>query len=153
MQSKIEWTKDLETGVKEIDWQHQECIRLINALLDKQLAKGDDILTGKAFKFMKSYIREHFQLEEKLMKESRYEAFAEHKAFHDSFKADVDKMWRQHDKGVDVSLALNFQLVNLFANHISTLDRGMTRHLKKELGKKQTVAGKLKALLNAIVRP
>jgi len=151
MPPKIEWTKDLETGIKEIDWQHKECIRLINALLDNQLGRGSEALTDKGIRFMKSYIREHFQLEEKLMKKARYEAFAEHKEFHDSFKAEIEKMWRQHERGADVVQRLNFQLVNLFINHISTMDRAMTRRLKKEMEKEQSLAAKLKSILSSIV--
>ena len=151
MPPKIKWTKDLETGVGEIDWQHKECIRLINALLDNQLHKGSEALTDKGFRFMKRYIREHFQLEEKLMRKSGYLAFAEHKEFHDSFKADMEKMWQQYERGADVALKLNYQLVNLFINHINTLDKGMTRHVKAEIAKKQSIAGKLKAILGAIV--
>ncbi len=34
MQKKIDWTKEFGTGVKEIDAEHQEMIRILNKILD-----------------------------------------------------------------------------------------------------------------------
>ena len=154
MSNHIEWTNDLSTGVEEIDWQHKECIRLINSLLDNDLSKKSGDVINNTFKFLSCYVREHFLLEEKLMKESAYDqaAFAKHKEFHNNFRQEASDLWRLHDLGEDVTMKLNYLLVNLFVNHISTMDKRMSRHLNAKMAESQSISGKLKALLSAVIK-
>ena len=152
MPSHIEWTNDLATGVEEIDWQHKECIHLINILLDNDLEKDDKILVKNGFHFLTCYVREHFQLEEKLMRKSAYpkEDFAKHHEFHNNFKKEVHDLWREHDIGKDVSMKLSYLLVNLFASHISVMDKKMSKHLKAKMAESESLGAKLKKLLSSL---
>lgn len=153
MANHIVWSPALETGVEEIDWQHKECVRMINALLDNDLEKDDKELVKKGFKFLVCYVREHFELEEKLMRKAKYpkEDFDAHHAFHVYFKKEVQSLWREHELGLDVSMKLSYLLVELFANHISTLDKKMSKHLRAKLAEGESIAAKLKSLLATMI--
>ncbi len=153
MPSRFEWTEAMSTGVDEIDWQHRECIRMINVLLDNDLENDDKELVKKGFKFLVCYVREHFQLEEQLMRKSKYPKadFDQHKAFHEYFKKEVHDLWREHDMGRDVSMKLSYLLVDLFANHICALDKKMSKHLIAKMEEGDTIGAKLKALLAGVI--
>ncbi len=153
MPSDFKWSESLATGVEEIDWQHKECIRLIAILLDKDLDSGDKALVKKSFDFLCKYVREHFQLEEKLMKESGYskDDFAKHKAFHAWFRDEVNALWKSNEFGEDVAMRLKYLLITLFSQHIIGMDKHMGKHLRAKMEENQSLGERLKKMLASII--
>lgn len=80
--------KDLETGIKIIDHQHQE----FHAMLDTMMLEMMDQLEICNFKsinkylvFLDKYIAKHFALEESIMEEFGFPDLDEHKQTHNLF--------------------------------------------------------------------
>ena len=78
----ITWTEDLETGILEIDKQHQELFKHIDRLLEacKHGAGRDKV--QEVVKFLEGYVVFHFGSEEKLMDQYNYPQTKEHKQAH-----------------------------------------------------------------------
>ena len=75
---KVYWESMYETGMPEIDVQHQEILRLLNLVACSTTAKQSwDILAN-----LLVYLRQHFSVEEKYMPPD-VETSREHKLDHD----------------------------------------------------------------------
>ncbi|HBC89633.1 MAG TPA: hypothetical protein DCZ94_22065 [Lentisphaeria bacterium] len=146
MPSGIEWTENLCTGIAVIDRQHKTFFKLTNDLLEG--SENDKKLILKAFDFLKNYILEHFGLEEKLMGKYSYADMKQHKAFHDNFIAELDKLEpRLQEESLEpVFLRLNYLVVNWFVNHIRTKDRKLASFLEAEALKDKSVDAVLRRL-------
>lgn len=75
----FKWRDEYKIGDKTIDSQHQELFQLANRMIAAQEIKQ---LTELAMGLYQ-YIREHFQLEESLMKQANYPGYAIHVAAHE----------------------------------------------------------------------
>jgi len=79
----IDWTEELSVGIKMVDEQHKELIRLLNELNDALKAgKGQDII-GRVLVSLVDYTLIHFGTEETLFETHQYPAYVAHKAEHD----------------------------------------------------------------------
>ncbi len=126
--SLIEWKKEFSVGVAEVDHEHQELITLINELHDVIQANGgrDQVLEtlGEIF----AQISSHFALEEKMMRESRYPALAEHKEDHETLLDELrDIMDDVEDDGSYDESRLADDLERWFSVHFNTHDARLHR--------------------------
>lgn len=81
----LEWTKDLSTGSEQIDNQHKELFKRINALLSAlDSGTADKELPG-LIAFLEEYVVVHFTDEENLMLSLNYPGTRAHKAQHQLF--------------------------------------------------------------------
>ena len=79
----IEWKDEFSVGVPDVDHEHQRLIALINELHDA-MSRGDSNVTVMDFLGeIYAQISAHFALEEKIMRERKYDQYAEHKADHE----------------------------------------------------------------------
>ena len=81
----IEWIADFSVGVKEIDNQHKQLVKMINELHQAMISgKGskrvEDIISGLA-----EYTVYHFETEEKLFDKFDYPETDSHKQTHIDF--------------------------------------------------------------------
>lgn len=79
----LEWRDDFSLGIAEIDYEHRQMLELINKSYaqltgDAPASTVIDCL-GEIF----ARISAHFALEEKLMRERRYDEYEDHKADHE----------------------------------------------------------------------
>jgi len=88
----IEWSKELETGVEEMDNQHKKLIALMNqvyALLRE--GKKED-----ACNFFRegllSYVEKHLSDEEEFMRKIGYPELPAHEKLHEVFRREVQKL-------------------------------------------------------------
>ncbi len=65
---KIEWREDLSVGIKAIDDDHRQLIRIINDLFEEVESDADKTVLEHYFEELESYTHYHFEREEKLMK-------------------------------------------------------------------------------------
>jgi hemerythrin len=94
----LEWRKEFETGIPDVDHEHQELVMLINelpAVLDADpggmaLQVLGDILAR---------IGAHFALEERLMRERGYDEYQEHKRDHDQLLDDLRDLMDDYEGG------------------------------------------------------
>lgn len=122
----MDWNENLETGVKLIDDQHKSIIDKMNRIFlagQQGQAKGEIIPT---LTFLKNYVIEHFNDEEKLQIESKYPMFQQHKLSHIKFISDVDKLLSEfQNEGITLNIIMktNQTISDLFVNHISSEDK------------------------------
>lgn len=90
----IEWNEKLKTGNSEIDCQHQELVVMLNRL--GRFRCGEDSF-DEAFKELEDYVNNHFKTEEALMEKLNYPEYKEHKACHDRFVEDFEKIYKKAD--------------------------------------------------------
>jgi len=89
-----QWTDDLFTGIPDIDEQHKELFRRINALSDAcSRQKGREEISGY-LGFLMEYVAYHFAAEEREMTARRYAGLTDHEAEHEEFKKQINALNR-----------------------------------------------------------
>lgn len=130
----IEWTSDLATGVGEIDNQHKEIFKRFDRLFTA-CGEGrgkEEVL--KLLVFLEDYVKEHFTAEERLQMRSGYPDYPSHKAAHQQFVADVEKLTREfRDEGVTLPLVIqtNKTLSSWLIQHIKRVDTAFAAYLRE----------------------
>jgi hemerythrin len=121
--SLISWRKEFSVGVVEVDYEHQELIDLINEL-HRSVQEGvtrDQVVGGLGDIY--AQIAAHFALEEKVMQDTHYPAFIEHKADHEALLDDLrDIMDEVEDDGEFDEGRLSVDLDRWFGEHFRTHD-------------------------------
>ena len=130
MSTKIVWDSSFETGIPEIDTQHQRLVEIINSLMDGIGHASKETLTD-IIRQLKEYTQYHFKTEEGIMERSGYTDLKEHHFEHQTF---VDQLLLFD---LDVILAteglawdmLHFLRVWL-TNHILQVDKKFSASLQ-----------------------
>lgn len=95
----IEWRKEFETGIADVDFEHRELIGLINELHDQIDSDGssDDIIEflGEIF----ARISAHFALEESVMRKHDYDQYIDHKTDHEKLLDDIRDIMDDFEAG------------------------------------------------------
>jgi len=126
----LQWKDAYSVSVAAIDHEHKELIDLINRLHDKLAAKDakssiEDFL-GDLFKGISA----HFALEERFMRDCRYDRLAEHKRDHEQLLDDIrDIMDGLEDSGETVGAELGARLDAWFLRHFETHDARLHKAL------------------------
>ncbi|MDO9584026.1 MAG: bacteriohemerythrin [Desulfomicrobium sp.] len=130
MNNKIIWEKSFETGIDEVDAQHQRLVEIINSLAEGIGHASMKDLQGILSK-LKEYAQYHFQTEEGIMEASAYTELEDHKAEHSAF---VDQILLFD---LDVILASEGLAWDMFhflrgwlTNHILVVDRQFSTSLQ-----------------------
>jgi hemerythrin len=128
----IEWRKEYQTGIAEVDHEHQELVEIINEL-HEQIGSGASRDTVSSFLgevFAK--ISAHFALEETVMRKHGYDEYADHKADHEKLLDDLRDIMDDFEAGAgtDYKQALAVAVRDWFVNHFKTKDA----RLHKKLG-------------------
>ena len=127
--SLIEWKDEFSVGVSSVDLEHRELIELINDLHDLmgQGTPEDRVVASLGEIF--AVISAHFALEEKFMRDTGYEAFAEHKEDHEALLDELrDIMDRVEDDGSYDENRLSRELESWFTEHFRTHDARLHQH-------------------------
>jgi hemerythrin len=121
--SLINWREEFSVGVVEVDYEHQELIDLINSL-HRSVQEGvtrDQVVAGLGEIY--AQIALHFALEEKLMRETHYPAYREHKTDHEALLDDLrDIMDEVEDDGDFDERRLSIDLDRWFSEHFRVHD-------------------------------
>ena len=96
----LQWKDEFSVGIEEVDNQHKELMEMIKSLLKICMVDSKtkfESFNKLAAKAIERFI-EHFGTEEKLMLESDYPKYDEHKARHDKLLVDVKEMMEKIPK-------------------------------------------------------
>lgn len=121
--SLLQWRDEFSVGIAEVDHEHRELIELISEL-QQELQTGSDtqkimLSLGEIY----AQISSHFALEEKMMRDTRYQAYAEHKEDHETLLDDLrDIMDAVEDDGTLDEVQLSDDLNRWFSDHFRTHD-------------------------------
>lgn len=129
----IQWTDDLAVGVLDIDMQHKELFKQINALSSAMSTGRGKEEIGKIIAFLGDYTIKHFGNEEKKMDARSYPKSSSHKAMHASFIATFQRLNSELEKnGATSSLVIdvNVKVGEWLKNHIAETDKQLGAFLK-----------------------
>lgn len=123
----IEWDDQVFLlGLEIMDETHKEFVTLLN-----QLEEVDDRAFPILFERLIAHTMLHFQLEESLMHESKFPAFAEHKDEHQRILGELNQFKKRVDKGL-VAFGRNYihsRMPEWFCLHAATMDSALVAHM------------------------
>ena len=127
----LDWRPEFATGIPSVDYEHRSLIDLLNALHD-DLGRGRP--SGEVGRFLAEVharISAHFALEEKLMRDAGYDAYADHKADHERLLDDIRDIMEDYERGAyeDAEAVLAERLRRWFGGHFATKDVRLHRML------------------------
>lgn len=133
--SQFCWTGDLSVGIEEIDTQHKELIDRLDKLMEAMRAGRGKAELAETVKFLEDYVVTHFWTEEKLMSETFYPEYKEHKMQHEIYTIEIKSIAEQvASDGANVKGVLRVQrsLCDWIKNHIVTVDKKLGAYLKEK---------------------
>jgi hemerythrin len=126
--SVLHWRSQFSVGIKVVDHDHQE---LIGRIRNHQVSLEECADTDKIIEILDAIyadIAEHFALEEKLMEQLRYAAYADHKEDHETLLDDLREiMAGVEDEGMLDQVQLTDDLNRWFSDHFRVHDAKLHR--------------------------
>ena len=128
------WGPEFFTGIGLVDDQHQRLVELFNRLADALLepeASAETAITS-AFHALTAYVREHFALEEGLMRVHHVDRrhIDLHVELHDQFSDQVHAMWMARGAiGNPAEVFLSF-LTSWLCAHVLGVDQALARQIQ-----------------------
>lgn len=133
--SRIEWDDSLSVSNDELDSQHKEFIRFYNNL-HESLIRGSAEETEKAreetLNNLARYSDNHFETEEKFLRDIDFENIESHQLQHKDFKNKIDAFIRDLQTGnIILCTSLIKMLRNWIIEHIGAEDQKYAEHYRK----------------------
>jgi hemerythrin len=127
----IEWKREFETGIAEVDHEHQELVGLINDLHAQLQGEADKDTVSQFLGEVFARISAHFALEETVMRKHRYDEYAAHKAEHEALLDQIRDIMDDFEAGTYANAegALASAVRDWFVNHFKTKDARLHRLL------------------------
>lgn len=127
-----EWREDMATGNQQIDEQHQELLRRVRALLTAvQVMKGSEEIHN-LLDFLGDYVLKHFEMEEKLQLNCGFPGYLAHKAQHDVFVRQVQRLQIQYsEEGASTAMivAAVLTMCDWLRQHFDKMDRKIVEYV------------------------
>ncbi len=122
----IEWKDNFSVGNPAVDHEHQELIDLVNRI-EGALTSGEPVDEARAiFGDLFRAISSHFALEERFMREHRYDQAAAHKADHERLLDELRDLMDDYEEDPAMGPASAERLVasvgDWFTRHFKTHD-------------------------------
>jgi hemerythrin len=116
------WEDKYSVNVNEVDGQHQEIFRLVNAL-DDVLSEDRAVIAEKLTDLVR-FVVNHFATEEKYMQETGYPNYAAHKKMHDDLVAQVAAIQEKFSAGEqDITGDITAFVRDWLYQHIPNIDK------------------------------
>lgn len=126
----IEWRKEFELGIPHVDHEHEELVGLINELYKSLYSDHADTTVPDFLGELYARIASHFALEEREMREQRYDKYAEHKADHERLVDEIRDLMDVYEQGRDVDIdKFSRALEHWFSEHFRTHDARLHERL------------------------
>ena len=120
----VEWKEEFKVGIASVDHEHRQLIGLINDLHGSLAGRPTKDAVASVLGNIHAKIGAHFALEERVMRERRYDQYDDHKADHERLLDEIrDIMDRfEADAYFNYETALAVELRDWFAVHFRTKD-------------------------------
>ena len=127
----IEWRKEFETGILDIDHEHRELIDLINSLHAHMTAGGDPVQATAFLGEVFARIAAHFALEESIMRKHAYDEYEAHKSEHEVLLDELRDIMDEAEttSPEDYKEALGEAVRDWFVNHFKSKDARLHKRL------------------------
>ncbi len=126
--TSIKWDDSFLIGITELDHEHKVLIDDINRLHGELARHDEKSEIEKCLGDIYARMQAHFALEEHVMKEHRYQFFAEHKREHEKLLDSYTEYMMQilNDTVVSYSSPIEDALKDWVMNHIINSDKKMS---------------------------
>lgn len=127
----VEWKEEFKVGIASVDHEHQQLIGLINDLHAGLAAQPTKDSIAEMLGEIHARIAAHFALEERVMRERRYDQYDDHKADHERLLDEIRDIMDRHDSDAyfNYKTALADELGAWFAVHFRTKDARLHKAL------------------------
>ncbi|MDI6816573.1 MAG: bacteriohemerythrin [Actinomycetota bacterium] len=126
--SVVQWSDDFKTGVCGVDCQHKALIRMLSGLYSIAEKSQDREVVSEAASLLADFVVEHFQCEEKTMRDISYPAYESHKKQHDEFAGRVANVVQRFDETGDngtLNESIQNYMVPWLTEHFTKTDKEM----------------------------
>jgi len=120
MNEKILWDDSFNTGIEEIDEQHQKAIKIANELHNAVVENADKNIIISLIEKLDFYVNSHFETEENYMEKYNFENILEHQKAHEYFKDTYEQIRYSYFYVGNKELP-DYKLVNTYALHLSSI--------------------------------
>jgi hemerythrin len=124
------WSSRFETGIPIIDTQHKALFEAVNRLADSFKAGTSAAQVKESLDFLVKYTVEHFQTEEKFMKDMGYPKLTSHMAEHAQLVAKAQALQAKLAEGKSVTVEVTTFLADWLKHHINESDMGYVEFAK-----------------------
>ena len=118
----LEWKDRYSVGIAAVDHEHKELIDLINRLYDQWVKGGPRGSVEGFFGDLYKGISAHFALEERFMRERRYDQLTAHKNDHERLLDEIRDIMDDFVDEEQTASALSGRLEAWFSRHFETHD-------------------------------
>jgi len=128
------WNKDLNTGNEKIDEQHKTLFNLVSDLIEANEKGESKIKASERLIFLAKYAVDHFLYEEKLMLETAYFGYGEHKKMHDDFKVTVNDLidnYIANGTSDELAQTIDEVVISWLLSHIFREDKKIAVYIKE----------------------
>jgi hemerythrin-like metal-binding protein len=112
-----------QTGIREIDEQHQQLVRYLDRLHDYVGTRHEQAAAFEILDALSNYSLYHFAYEENLLQALRFPGVAAHKTKHQALMREVRKIYRELDQDSVVTQQLMATLVEWIMQHLNEDDQ------------------------------
>jgi hemerythrin len=129
----VKWSPTLSIGIKIIDDQHQELLRITNDLFNHCVGdeESEKAYLSKVIQGVVDYIKIHFSTEEKLLHRANYPDYMNHKQEHDAFVLNVVEQVRNIRDRKFSLVTFTRYLKDWILTHIAVSDKKYAEYFKK----------------------
>jgi len=126
----IEWKDAFATGIPDVDHEHQELIGLINRLYEAMAGENASITVMDFLGEIYAHVAAHFALEEKIMRERKYDHYQEHKADHEKLLDELRDIMDDYEENAYYNdEQFSESIERWFTEHFRTRDARLHKHL------------------------
>ena len=118
------WNSRFETGITIIDNQHKALFDAVNKLADSFKDGTSKTAVKDSMDFLVKYTVEHFQTEEKVMKDMGYPKLTSHMAEHAQLVSKAQELQGKIAAGKPVTMEVSRFLADWLKHHINEVDMG-----------------------------
>lgn len=122
--ARLDWTEAYATGISMLDYEHRTLLDTINSSCEAFGAAADAEVVRDCLAELYDHACAHFALEERLMRDARYELYAAHKDGHEKLLASLRDMMDSFEDGRchSCSRSLDACLIEWFDGHFRVED-------------------------------
>ena len=128
---KIDWRPEFDTGIPGIDHEHKEMIDRINTFLaSAEAGQETDVILDQLGEIL-AWISAHFALEEKMMRDQRYDQYIIHKEDHENLIDELRDIMDEVEANGYSGIGQNIQarMTSWFVGHFKNQDARLHRKL------------------------
>jgi hemerythrin-like metal-binding protein len=126
----MQWKDQFSIGIAAVDHEHKQLIDLINHLYEEYSKGGSKRSVEAFFGDLLKDISAHFALEERFMRERRYDQLPQHKADHERLLDEIRDLMDDFEDAAEMqSDELAARLDTWFARHFETHDARLHKAL------------------------